>query len=176
MKDDVNAGAPRFRALTYLEQGKHCYNNRRFEEALAAFDKALAADATLTRGYTARAHALAALGRAEEAVALCDEVIAREPDFPFAHSTRGSALQTLGRTAEAQRAYEQAVALAPEDALINYNFACFWALAGDEESCRKYLARTLELDPRRNSMAAVDLDFAAFRDRGWFQELVAFRR
>lgn len=168
--------AARFRALTHLEQGKHLYNARRYEDALASFERAIADDPTLTRAFTARAHALTALGHPREAIAICDEVIAREPDFPYAHSTRGNALQALGRLAEARLSYERAAVLAPDDPLINYNFACYWALAGDEENCRRYLKRTLELDPRRNSMAATDNDFAAFREKEWFQELTAFKR
>lgn len=168
--------AARYRALTYLERGKHLFNDRRFEDALKSFEQAIAADPALTRAHTARAHCLALFGRREEALAACDEVAAREPNFPFAHISRGTALYHLGRVQEAQAAYEKAIALAPDEPLGYYNVACFFAWVDNEQQCRANLVRALQLDPRNNASAAVDEDFARYREREWFQELVAFRR
>jgi tetratricopeptide (TPR) repeat protein len=165
----------RLRAKTILEIGRTRFNADRYEEALAAFEEAIAADPTFLRARTAKAHALKMLGRAREAVEVCEDVIAREPGYALAHSTLGSALQTVGRAREALAAYRRAEELSPDDRLVHYNFACFWAGEGNEEECRKHLTRTLELDATQKSKAAVDQDFAAFRDKQWFQDLVALR-
>ncbi len=175
MSSPPKPNAARYRALTFLERGKHLFNAQRYEDALASFEQAIAADPTLTRAYTARAHAVAMMGRYKESLAACDEIIAREPDFPFGYISRGTALHFLGRDPEARAAYERAVALAPDEPLTYYNFACFLAAVGDAAACRANLARSLELDSRLNSTAAVDGDFEPYRDEDWFQELVAFK-
>lgn len=168
--------AARFRALTHLEQGRHLFNARRYDEALKAFEKAISEDPSFLRAYTAQAHALAVLGRREEAIAICKDVIARDASFALAYTTLGTALSLAGNNAEAQKAYEQAVAIAPDEPLVHYNFACFWAIVGDERNCEKHLSLALKLDPQSKSTAAVDGDFAPYRDRQWFQDLVALTR
>ena len=168
--------AARLRARTLVEIARTHFNNRRFEAALEGFDHAVAADPTHLRARAGRAHALRMLGRAAEALAAIDDVIKDWPDYAIAHSTRGSALQALGRLPEGQAAYERAAQLDPENPLVHYNFACFWALVGDAAKTREHLALAIKYDPRQNSTAAVDADFDRFRDEPWFQELVAFRR
>jgi len=168
-------GASRLQAQALLELGRTQFNSRNYLMALEHFDRALQTDPTFTRALVAKAHALKMLGKPEETLRVCDEIIAREPEYATAHSTRGSALQALGRTAEARTSYERAVTLAPGDALALYNFACFWALERDPEKCRDYLARAIALEPGRNVRAAIDPDFARYREEPWFQELTAFK-
>jgi len=116
------------------------------------------------------------LGRLEEAIQICRDVIAQDPSFALAYTTLGTSLSLAGRTAEAQEAYERAVAIAPDEPLVHYNFACFWAIVGDEKRCEKHLSLALRLDPQSKSTAAVDDDFAPYRDREWFQNIIALTR
>jgi tetratricopeptide (TPR) repeat protein len=166
-------GLRRTRATTHFERGRHLFNANRFEEALAAIDEALTEDPEFLRAYTAKANALTMLGRAQEAVAICDEVLKKDPDFALAYTTRASALHRAGRRDEALDDYRRGVELAPTEHLTHYNFACFWALEGDEAECEKYLRRALEIDPRAKPKAATDADFASVRGEEWFQELIA---
>lgn len=163
----------RLRAATHFARGRQLFNANRFEEALEALEEALAEDPTFTRAQTAKANALTMLGRTEEAVALCDAVIARNPRLGLAFTTKASALHRAGRTAEALENYRRGVELAPDEALVHYNYACYWALEGNEEGCERELRRALELDPGSKPKAATDEDFVSVRDREWFQELVA---
>jgi protein O-GlcNAc transferase len=98
---------------------------RRFEDALAAYDKAIAlkpdyADALYNRGIT-----LMDLKRFEEALASYDKVIALEPRYAKAHNNRGNVLQVLKRFEEAAASYDRAVAVEPGyiDALYNKSIA-----------------------------------------------------
>jgi tetratricopeptide (TPR) repeat protein len=163
----------RMRATTHFERGRHLFNANRFGEALAAIDEALNEDPEFLRAYTAKANALTMLGRAQEAAAICDEVLAKDSDFALAYTTRASALHRAGRRDEALADYRRGVELAPGEHLTHYNFACFWALEGNEAECEKYLRRALEIDPRAKPKAATDADFASVRGEEWFQELVA---
>jgi len=166
----------RVRAQTYTEIGRTHFNNRRYDAALAAFEQAIAADATFIRAQVAKAHVLKMLGRPEEGLALIDRIVAENPDYALAYSTRGSALQSIGRRDEAKASYERAITLAGDNALVCYNFACFWALEGDRREAERWLARAIRLEPGRNVRAAIDPDFAPYRDEEWFQKLTAFQK
>jgi len=163
----------RTRAATHFERGRHLFNANRFAEALTAIEEAIAEDPEFLRAYTAKANALTMLGRADEAAAICDEVMAKDANCALAYTTKASALHRAGRPDEALADYRRGVELAPEEHLTHYNFACFWALEGNEVECEKYLRRALEIDPRAKPKAATDADFASVRGKDWFQELVA---
>ncbi len=165
----------RLRAKVHFQRGRQLFNADRFEEALAAFEEAIAADPEYLRVYIAKANALTMLGHAEEAVAVCEEVIRKKPDFALAYTAKGSALHCAGRSAEALENHRRGVELAPEEHLTHYNFACYWALEGNEKECEAHLGRALELDPKSKPKAATDADLAWVRGKEWFQELVAFR-
>ena len=98
---------------------------RRFEDALAAYDKAIAlkpdyADAFYNRGIT-----FMDLQRFEEALASYDKVIALEPRYGKALNNRGNVLQVLKRFEEAVASYDRAVAVEPGyiDAFYNRGIA-----------------------------------------------------
>ncbi len=162
----------RIRAETYYQRGRHLFNAERYEEAFASFACAVKADPTFLRASAGMANALTMLGRAAEAISLCDDVLGREPSFAVGYTARGTARHRLGDKEGALQDYGRGVALAPGDSLVYYNFACYWALEGDEGACEADLSRALELDPRERARAAVDADFAAYRDRPWFKALV----
>ena len=166
----------RLRAKVHLERGRHYFNANRFEEALAAFEQAILEAPAYWRAYTAKANALTMLGRVGEAFAICDHVTEKDPAFALAYTTKGSALHRAGRVGEAVENYRRGIELAPNDHLTHYNFACFWALQGNEAECEKYLRRALELEPGAKSKTATDDDFASVRGQEWFQDLIALGR
>jgi tetratricopeptide (TPR) repeat protein len=102
-------------------------------------------------------------------------VLAEEPSHAIALATKGTLLQEMGRPEDARAAFEHALTVVGPEArsLIHYNFACFWATAGEAEKCREHLARALELDPGKKSVAAVDRDFKKYADEEWFLDLTA---
>jgi Tfp pilus assembly protein PilF len=135
----------------------------------------VAADPTYTRAHAARAHTLRRLGRLEEAFGAVNQVLEVEPNNAVALATKGTLLQEQGRPQEGQALYEEALAAAaPENrSLLHYNFACFWANAGEIARLQEHLARALELDPAKKSVAAVDRDFKKYAEEEWFLELTA---
>ncbi|UCH79420.1 MAG: tetratricopeptide repeat protein [Candidatus Coatesbacteria bacterium] len=165
----------RLRAETFFMRARGYHRLGRFEEALASLDEAVAADPTYIRAQAARAHTLRRLGRLEEAFAAVNRVLEVEPNNAVALATKGTLLQEQGRPQEGQALYEEALAAAsPEDlSLLHYNFACFWANAGDVARLREHLALALKLDPGKKSVAAVDRDFKKYVEEEWFLELTA---
>ncbi|MCP1913437.1 MULTISPECIES: tetratricopeptide repeat protein [Bradyrhizobium] len=89
---------------------------RRFDEALASFDVAVALRQNLAPALYNRGITLADLGRHEEALASYDRVLALVPDHADAHRNRGAALRKLQRPEEALASLDRAIALKPNDA------------------------------------------------------------
>lgn len=74
------------------------------------------------------------------------------------------------RYADALEAVRKALARMPDHAGLNYNAACFAALAGDtSDATFEHLRRSVELLPRFRDHARRDEDFAAVRDDPRFE-------
>lgn len=97
-----------------LHRGTILLQLARNEEALTAFDKAIAMGLTHPIGRFNRGVALMALNRPEEALAAYDDAIARQPEYADAYCNRGFALEALGRPEDALASHEQALAINPD--------------------------------------------------------------
>jgi tetratricopeptide (TPR) repeat protein len=103
-----------FKANSALEQEK-------YEEAVAAYDAALAIKPDDPDILGNKGIALRRLERIEEAIAAYDAALALKPDDPGALYNKGNALDELGRYEDAIAAYDAALALKPDlhEALYN---------------------------------------------------------
>ena len=106
-------------ALQAFRTGNTLFDQRSYEDAVAAYDQGLALAPDRFYGHYNRGIALALLGRYEEVVAALDRTLALVPTFPAAHINKGKALEKLGRTEEAWVVYTRALALHPPE--IEYN-------------------------------------------------------
>jgi predicted O-linked N-acetylglucosamine transferase (SPINDLY family) len=87
---------------------------RRFADALACYDRALALRPDYAQAHYNRGSALRQLKRNTDALAAFDQALALHPDHAEALFLRGDTLCELGRQQEAIASYEQAIALRPE--------------------------------------------------------------
>ena len=87
---------------------------RRFADAIASFDRAIAINPAQFAAFSNKGYVLTEQGALAEALAVLDRAIALRSDFPDAHNNRGVALRRLNRLAEALESYERAVALDPQ--------------------------------------------------------------
>ena len=101
----------------------------RRDEALALYDRALAARPDFLEGLFNRAGVLLELKRPEEALENYDRVVALRPELFVAWNNRGSALRAVQRHEAALASFERAVALNPShvNALTNRAMA-LWDL------------------------------------------------
>ena len=87
----------------------------RYEEALAAYDRAVRLEPGSASAHMGRCEALIALGRRGEALAASDEAVRLEPGNAYCHTSRAAALGNLGRPEEALAACDEAERLRPGD-------------------------------------------------------------
>ncbi len=114
----------------------------RHEEAVAAHQRAIAA-----QPHSAAAHAnlgisLRDQGRMDEAVAAHEKAIAAQPDFARAHANLANALHQLGRHAEAEAAIHTCLGLDPDNAHARFLLGILQLLRGEHKAgWRDYEAR-----------------------------------
>ncbi|MBV9549554.1 MAG: tetratricopeptide repeat protein [Alphaproteobacteria bacterium] len=96
-----------------LNRGAILLQLQRPKEALATFDKAIAAGLQHPVGFFNRGVALTALGRPDDALASYDEAILRQPDYADAFVNRGLVLESLDRPEEALASYDRALHVNP---------------------------------------------------------------
>jgi protein O-GlcNAc transferase len=98
---------------TFYNHGIILKHLGRPDEALDAFDKAIAINASVAETWNNRGAVLNQLNRYDEAVAAFEKAILLKPNYVEALSNQGKALYYLARYGEAERAYGKALALAP---------------------------------------------------------------
>jgi tetratricopeptide (TPR) repeat protein len=76
------------------------------------------------------------------------------------------------RLAQAIDALDRAFNEHPDEAILPYNLACYWTLAGNREKALVALATALELDPDYRDQIDGESDFDLIREDPDFQQLV----
>lgn len=84
----------------------------------------------------------------------------------------GWCYKRTGRIDLAIESLEEALAVAPNDALVNYNLACYWSVAGNKRQALAYLTRSFDLKEHYRRLVASEPDFDAIRSDPSFQALM----
>ena len=119
----------------------------RAQDALAWFDRSLAARPDSASALHNRARARMALGRAKEARADLEEAVALKPQLVPAWTELGGVLLELGDARGAEQAYRRAVELRPDQAEAHYNLGVFLQRAGRAEEAAQSYGRALAARP-----------------------------
>ncbi len=106
LADDPNA---------WNKHGLKLFDKGRYEEALTAYNQAIAMKADDPKIWNNKGAALAKLERYKEALAAYDAALAFRPNFAKAWHNRGTALAKLKRYEEALEAFEEVIRLKPDD-------------------------------------------------------------
>jgi len=151
--------ALRLTALVYTRQ-------RRFDEALASYDRVLVVRPHDAEAFNNRGNILKELKRFDEALASYDRALALRPDFVEALYNRGNTLLQFKRFDEALASYDRTLVLRPHFAEALYN----------RGNTLKQLKRFDEALTSFDRAVALRPDFAeAFNNRGnTLQELKRF--
>ena len=100
----------------YYNRANTLHALKRFDEALASFDRALALRPDSAAALANRGVTLHALARFEEALASFDAAAALWPDGDAVFANRGMTLNALKRFGEALASFDHALALRPDNA------------------------------------------------------------
>src|SRR5947209_4928478 len=101
-------GSPSF-SHNWLAQGNRAYELADYEQALTAYEAALAQDATLVEAWSGKGASLLHLGRAQEALSAYDQALTLHPNDPDLWNSRANVLHDLQRYAEEMYCYDQAL-------------------------------------------------------------------
>jgi predicted O-linked N-acetylglucosamine transferase (SPINDLY family) len=130
----------RARGITLRREG-------RLEQAVAAFEQAIALRADYSPGYYNIASIRLEQGRADEAAALWRKAIEVKPDYYHAHAALGAALRRMGRLDEAIAACRRAIEIKPDYADGYLNLATALHAARRMSKSRAAFETSLRLDP-----------------------------
>jgi tetratricopeptide (TPR) repeat protein len=131
----------------FLSRANALQELKRFDEAVASYDKTLALKADSAEAFNNRGAALKELKRFGEALASFDKAVALQPDDAEAFNNRGIALQELRRFDEALASYDRALALEPDHVdAVNNRGVVLAALRRYDEALASY-DRALALKP-----------------------------
>jgi protein O-GlcNAc transferase len=97
----------------HLNMGNALRSLRRFNDALASYDRAIAIKPDYAEALNNRGVTLEDLGRLPDALASFEQALHLKPDYVDALSNRGNACRAMKRSAEALTSYEQALTLNP---------------------------------------------------------------
>jgi len=120
----------------------------RFDEAVLAYDQALALEPGIAEIHFNRGVSLRAVGRIEEAVASFDRALLLRPDLAEAASNHGAALLALKRFEAALASCDKALALRPDYAEALHNRGVALQELGRLDEALASYDRALALSPR----------------------------
>jgi tetratricopeptide (TPR) repeat protein len=116
--------------------------------------------------------ALRALGRFREALKPLETAASLQPENIGVAVSLGWCYKRTHRLAQAIDALERAKRANPDEALLHYNLACYWSLAGDRTRAIESLLRAVELEPELQRKLSHEPDFDAIRNEPQFELLV----
>ncbi len=118
---------------------------------------------------------LRALGRHREALRPLETAAALRPDDLRVAMAQGWCYKRSNRLAQAIDALVRARRHHPDHALVHFNLACYWALAGHRPGALDSLRMALQRDPSLARRVADEADFLLLRGDPDFDRLVPDR-
>lgn len=115
--------------------------------------------------------ALRALNRHAEAIAVLEDAADLLPSNIHVWLALGWCRKRAGRLDLAIDALEKAEEASPEEAIVHYNLACYWSLAGKKHRSLAYLSRAISLDANFRDLLIDEPDFDPIRTDPEFRAL-----
>jgi len=135
------------RAEEHYKRGLSLRRLNQFDQALEAFNAAVALDPAFAEAHNARGIVLASVGRAQDALVCFDRALEIKPDYAECCNNRGIVLQELGRLDAALDSFDDALALKPDNARVHNNRGTVLSeLQRWDDSVTAY-ERAIALDP-----------------------------
>ncbi len=134
-------------AIAFAQRGEILMAQQRAREAVAEFDKALAADPSLAAVWNNRGLALNALKQHEAALASFDRAAALSPASIEIHNNRGDTLREMRRHEDALASFDRALSINPDDWATRNNRAIALTFMGRIDEALADYDRALGVEP-----------------------------
>jgi len=122
-----------------------------------------------------KGEALRAVEQYREALKSLELAAAFRPSDPRVALALGWCYKRTNRLAQAIDSLAQALRDHPNEALLHYNLACYWSLAGNTYNSLRELSTALELDSELRSLVVQESDFDRLRGHPDFDRLIMGR-
>jgi len=96
-----------------------------------------------------------------------------DPEDTHALLALGWCYKRIGRLNLAIEALQEALAVDENQAIVHYNLACYWSLAGNPAVALEHLATSLQIDPKYRELAELERDFDPIRHHPEFRDLTS---
>jgi tetratricopeptide (TPR) repeat protein len=127
-------------------------------------------EASLLKG-----EALLAVKQFREALRSLELAAGFRPGDPRVALALGWCYKRTNRLAQAIDSLSRALREHPDQALLHYNLACYWSIAGNAPNALNELATALKLDSDLRSLVAREADFDRLRGLPEFERLIVDR-
>lgn len=134
----------------YYQLGRYYQGQNRYEQAIAAYQKALAIDGTYAEARNGLGVNYAMQGKQQEALEQFRLAVKQAPNAAHIHNNLGYALYQSGSYAEAASVLERAVALEPANQAAHTNLALALGKAGDRGKAVQVMAQAASPQPAEN--------------------------
>lgn len=141
-------------AESYYQLGRYYQGQNRYEQAMAAYRKALAIDGGFVEAHNGMGVVYARQGRQDEALGQFRLAAKLAPDAAHIQNNLGYALYLSGAYVEAAGTLERALALDPANPATRANLARALEKAGDGEEAQVLLAQAPVVPPAENAPPA----------------------
>ena len=122
--------------------------SKKYEDALKAYDEALAIDPGHHQSLFNKAVVLQMLGRVQEALVYYDKALEVNPNDCETWGNRGIALRSLGRTEEAIESYYKGLGINPGDSALWSNLGIALRSVGRVKEAIECYDKAIDINPR----------------------------
>lgn len=95
------------------------------------------------------------------------------PEEVPVYIAQGWCYKRLGRIDQAIAALEKGLEVDSSSAILHYNLACYWSLAGNKRQALMFLSRAIDMDGDFRNRVAAESDFDTIRNDPAFQALTS---
>lgn len=120
-----------------------------------------------------KGESLRELGRYQDAIGPLAKAAVGMPANLHVWLALGWCYKRIGRLDLAIESLQEAQEQCPSEAILHYNLACYWSLAGNARKALAFLSQALDLDPNYRDRVADEPDFDNVRDDPAFKSLTS---
>ncbi len=131
----------------YINAGDGLQQNKKYDEALSFYRKALAVDPDYSKAHAAMAHAYSEMGRWDEARGHYEAAIASDPRNSFAYTNLGMFYDKRGDLDRAEALFNKAIEVKPNNPQAHNNLGMIYGKKGQMDKAREHFEISLKLNP-----------------------------